>query len=100
MDGSGGAFVIDHGPDARYRMGRQDNSRWDGFVFHPGDIVISTRSRSGTTWMQMICALLIFQTPDLPAPLAELSPWMEWLSLGRDGLLAGRAGQGTRRFVK
>ena len=53
MDASGGAFVIDHGPDARYRIGRQDNSRWDGFVFHPGDIVISTRSRSGTTWMQV-----------------------------------------------
>lgn len=33
--------------------------------------------------MQMICALLVFQTPDLPAPLAELSPWMEWLSLDR-----------------
>jgi hypothetical protein len=38
MDGSGGAFVIDHGPDVRYRIGHQDNSRWDGFVFHPGDI--------------------------------------------------------------
>jgi hypothetical protein len=44
MDDSGGAFVIDHGPEALYRIGRQDNSRWDGFVFHPGDIVISTRS--------------------------------------------------------
>jgi len=26
--------------------------------------------------MQMICALLIFQTPELPAPLAQLSPWL------------------------
>ncbi len=100
MDDSGGAFVIDHGPDALYRVGRQDNSRWDGFVFHPGDIVISTRSRSGTTWMQTICALLIFQTPDLPAPLAELSPWMEWLSLDREELLAGLAAQKHRRFIK
>src|SRR6201992_2355574 len=83
MDDSGGAFVIDHRPDARYRIGHQDTSRWDGFVFHPGDIVISTRSRSGTTWMQVICALLIFQTPDFPAPLAELSPWMEWLAVAR-----------------
>src|SRR5512146_2874724 len=100
MDDSGDAFVIDHGPDALYRVGRQDNSRWDGFVFRPGDIVISTRSRSGTTWMQMICALLIFQTPDLPAPLAELSPWMEWLSLDREKLLAGLAAQKHRRFIK
>jgi hypothetical protein len=30
---------------------------------------------SGTTWMQMICALLIFQTPDLLAP-ADLVAWL------------------------
>ena len=50
--------------------------------------------------MQMICALLIFQTPDLPAPLAELSPWMEWLPLNREKLLAGLAAQKHRRFIK
>ena len=96
----GDAFVIDRGPDAHYQIAHQDNSRWDGFMFRQGDIVISTRSRSGTTWMQMICALLIFQTPDLPAPLGQLSPWMEWLSLDRDALLAGLAAQEHRRFIK
>src|ERR1700679_3992299 len=100
MDGSGGAFVIDHGPNALYRVGHQDNSRWDGFVFHPGDIVISTRSRSGTTWMQMICALLIFQTPDLPAPLWELSPWMDSQVMPHDLVYAQLAEQRHRRFIK
>jgi hypothetical protein len=33
--------------------------------------VISTRSKSGTTWAQMICALLVFQHPVLSAPLPE-----------------------------
>jgi aryl sulfotransferase len=94
------AFVTDRKPSVRYRIAHQDSARWDGFKFHPGDIVISTRSRSGTTWMQTICALLIFQIPDLPAPLAELSPWMEWLSLDRDELLAGLAAQEHRRFIK
>jgi hypothetical protein len=28
--------------------------------------------------MQMICALLVHRTPDLPVPLAELSPWLDW----------------------
>ena len=42
--------------------------------FRAGDIVISTRSRSGTTWMQMVCALLVFRSADLPAALPELSP--------------------------
>src|SRR5689334_12397226 len=100
MADSGGAFVIDHGPDARYRIGHQDNSRWDGFVFRPGDIVISTRSKSGTTWMQMICALLIFQSPDLPAPLTRLSPWLDWLVLPAEEMYATLAGQAHRRFIK
>ena len=59
----------------RYRSPDEDSGRWSLFTPRPGDIVISTRSKSGTTWLQMICALLVFQTPDLPAPLARLSPW-------------------------
>ena len=55
-----------------YRSSDDDNNRWVGFPFREGDIVISTRSKSGTTWMQMICALLVIGTPDLPAPLTTL----------------------------
>lgn len=88
------------GVPVRYWTVHEDSARWDGFVFRPGDIVISTRSRSGTTWVQMICALLIFQTPDLPAPLSELSPWLDWLSLDRAGVLAALAAQNHRRFIK
>ncbi len=50
--------------------------------------------------MQMICALLIFQTPDLPAPLAELSPWFDWLITPRDQVLARLEAQAHRRFIK
>ena len=64
-----------------------------------GDVVISTRSKSGTTWMQMICALLVFRTPDLPAPLAEMSPWLDWLAVPVD-VLARLADQRHRRFLK
>jgi hypothetical protein len=39
--------------------------------------VISTRSKTGTTWVQMICALLIFQVPELPEPLDRYSPWLD-----------------------
>jgi aryl sulfotransferase len=59
----------------RYLSGDEDSARWAGFPFRAGDIVISTRSKTGTTWVQMICALLIFQTPQLPAPLGRISPW-------------------------
>ncbi|MFY1670940.1 sulfotransferase domain-containing protein [Plantactinospora sp. WMMB334] len=84
----------------RYRSGDEDSARWEGFPFRPGDIVISTRSKSGTTWMQMICALLVFQDPEPPAPLAELSPWLDWLGEPRDVVVAALAAQPHRRFVK
>jgi len=85
---------------ARYTSDDEDSARWQGFAFRPGDIVISTRSKSGTTWMQMICALLIFQTPDLPAPLGKLSPWLDWLITPRDRVFAGLEAQRHRRFIK
>src|ERR1022692_1256334 len=84
----------------RYRSADEDSARWLGFPFRPGDIVISTRSKSGTTWMQMICALLIFQTPELPAPLSELSPWLDWLGTPRDEVYARLQAQRHRRFIK
>jgi aryl sulfotransferase len=84
----------------RYRSPDEDSARWDGFPFRQGDIVISTRSKSGTTWMQMICALLIFQTPELPAPLSTLSPWLDWLIVPRDEVFAQLAAQRHRRFIK
>ena len=65
-------FVIDRRPEAHYRIAHQDNSRWYEFVFRPGDIVISTRSRSGTTRMQMICALLT----GVPASAARMAAAM------------------------
>jgi hypothetical protein len=84
----------------RYRSAEEDSARWTGFPFREGDIVISTRSKSGTTWMQMICALLVFGSPDLPAPLTELSPWLDWLVASQDEVYAQLASQQHRRFIK
>ena len=84
----------------RYRSADEDSGRWHGFAFRPGDIVISTRSKSGTTWMQMICALLVFQTPDLPARLSRLSPWLDWLGTPLDDVVAHLEAQPHRRIVK
>lgn len=50
--------------------------------------------------MQMVCALLIFQDPDLPAPLSRLSPWLDWLAVPADELHASLAAQTHRRFIK
>ncbi len=83
-----------------YRSSDEDSSRWQQFRWHDGDIVISTRSKHGTTWVQMICALLIFQSPELPAPLPRLSPWVDWLGVPIDELIERLEAQQHRRFVK
>jgi aryl sulfotransferase len=87
-------------PAVRYTSPDEDSARWLGFAFRDGDIVISTRSKTGTTWVQMICALLIFGTPELPAPLAELSPWLDHLVAPQDEVFAQLAAQRHRRFIK
>jgi aryl sulfotransferase len=84
----------------RHQPPGEDSDRWLGFRFRPGDIVISTPRKSGTTWMQMICALLIFQTPDLPDPLWRLSPWLDGPAAPKEHVYAQLAGQRHRRFIK
>jgi hypothetical protein len=84
----------------RYRSVEEDSVRWLGFPFRQGDIVISARSKSGTTWMQMICALLVLQTRELPQPLADLSPWLDWLVAPLDEVINRLEAQTHRRFIK
>src|SRR5450755_850706 len=87
-------------PPYRYQSPEEDSGRWLGFPFRDGDIVISTRSKTGTTWVQEICALLIFGTPELPAPLGRLSPWLDHLITPRAEVYARLAAQQHRRFIK
>jgi len=91
-------------PDAtkprRYRSDEEDSARWLGFPFRDGDIVISARSKSGTTWMQRICAALVLGSAELPAPLSMISPWLDWQVEPRDEVVARLAAQGHRRFIK
>ena len=84
----------------RYQSADEDSGRWTGFPFRDGDIVISTRSKSGTTWVQMICALLVFQSTKLPASLGELSPWLDFLGTPKDEVFERLATQDHRRFIK
>ena len=84
----------------RYHTPRFDSARWDGLSLRRDDIVISARSKSGTTWVQMICALLIFQTPELPGPLSEVSPYLDWLITPLGELYDRLSSQEHRRFIK
>lgn len=84
----------------RYHTSLEDSARWDGLQLRPDDIVISAPSKSGTTWTQMICALLIFQSADLPAPLTTLSPWLDMKIRPVEDVVEQLERQRHRRFIK
>jgi aryl sulfotransferase len=83
-----------------YRTLMYDNARWDGFEFRADDIVISTSPKCGTTWTQMLCALLIFQDPHFDRPLTEISPWLDQQTGKLERVLAILEAQQHRRFIK
>lgn len=87
-------------PLRRYASPDEDSARWQDFEFRKGDLVVSTRSKHGTTWVQTILLLLIHRRPELPAPLAELSPWLDHLVEPRDVVVTRLAAQPHRRVVK
>ena len=84
----------------RYRSLISDNARWDGFEFRASDIVISTPPKCGTTWTQMLCALVIFDGPVFPGPLSQLSIWLDQNLRPVDEVFATYAAQSHRRFIK
>ena len=65
-----------------------DSNRWHGFELRRGDVIISTPPKCGTTWTQMICALLILQEAELPLSLDTLSPWIDMVTRARTDVFA------------
>jgi aryl sulfotransferase len=84
-----------------YRTGVVDSTRWDRYRPRPDDIVISTYPKCGTTWMQRVVGLLVFQTPE-PRPIMEISPWIDRRSATEPvaAVLAQLEAQAHRRFLK
>ena len=48
----------------------------------------------------MICALLIFQRPELPARIGDLSPWVDMRIAPIEDILDRYEQQQHRRFIK
>ncbi len=58
-------------PSRHVRSRIFDSARWEGYRPREDDIIIATYSKCGTTWMQRIVSMLLFQSA---APLSDLGP--------------------------
>jgi aryl sulfotransferase len=76
-----------------------DSTRWAGFPYRSGDIVIASWARSGTTWLQQIVAQLLLG-PKADLNLERLSPWVEHRVMPLPLLIRSLESQQHRRFLK
>lgn len=86
----------------RYLHPLVNDIQWDELGLRETDIVVASSIKAGTTWLQTIVANLIFQEPGLPAPVMDISPWVERYreETEMDGMLAMLEAQTHRRFLK
>jgi hypothetical protein len=84
----------------RYQSFISDSARWLLFEPRPGDIIISTPPKCGTTLTQMLCALLLFDTSEFPGRLDDLSPWLDQRTRSDEEVLTHLRAQTHRRFIK
>ncbi len=83
-----------------YQHHHLDSTRWDAFRPRPGDIVIATSLKSGTTWTQAIVANLLFPDETFPEPPWQMSPWLDQRPPPLDQVIAKLEAQAHRRFIK
>lgn len=87
-------------PQREYRLWDYDSRHWTHYRPRPDDIIISTYPKSGTTWMQRIVGMLVFQSVE-PMPLRQISPWPDRrFANSIDAMIEQLEAQTHRRFLK
>ena len=92
--------MLTHAPTRVVRDYNSDSRYWEQYKPRPGDIIIGTAAKVGTTWTQQIVNLLVFQSPE-PRHLGRLSPWLDARFFAPlEAILPGLEAQEHRRFIK
>lgn len=76
-----------------------DSRRWARYKPRADDIIIGTSAKCGTTWMQQIVSLLVFQSPE-PRDIQNESPWVDMRVRPLEEVMEGIEAQAHRRFLK
>lgn len=77
-----------------------DNRRWDHVTIRSDDVIVVTPPKSGTTWMQVIIALLLSGDPEVEPALSRDMPWVDIRFREIADLSAHLEGMTGRRSVK
>jgi aryl sulfotransferase len=74
-----------------------DSRIWNAFKYRPGDVIVASYPKSGTTWTQQIVGQLL--TAGMEFPINRVSPWMD-SRINMRRRLAAMDAQKHRRVVK
>ncbi|MBV9991712.1 MAG: sulfotransferase domain-containing protein [Alphaproteobacteria bacterium] len=78
----------------------RDSKHWDRYKPRPGDVVVASFPKVGTTWTQRIVSLLIFQSA-APVPIVQTHPWVDCrIQMPIDAMIAVLEAQRHRRAMK
>ena len=78
----------------------RDSKHWDRYKPRPGDVVVASFPKVGTTWTQRIVSLLIFQSAT-PVPIVQIHPWLDCrYQLPIDVMISMLEAQTHRRAMK
>jgi len=83
-----------------YKSALADGTRWAAYDHRPGDILICTPPKCGTTWMRTIVASLLWPDGNFPGVVMETGPWFDGLIYDFDELVARLEAQTHRRYIK
>jgi len=88
-------------PSRRYFNYQMDSRNWERVPLRPGDVVMASAPKVGSTWTLRILATLI-HGESLPEPLAVLSPWVDrrFMTAPLDALTAKLEAQRRQRSMR
>lgn len=77
-----------------------DSHHWDRYKPRPGDVIVATAPKVGTTWTQRIVSMLIFQSA-APVPIMTTHPWVDCrFQIPIDAMIPMLEAQTHRRMMK